>query len=167
LPQTIGRLAHAIDRRLDPGDIAALRRLHSRDPSCPAFWKLLSAYVVPGGTEAPPGPLRDDYERRWAAILSGMAHMQGLHDPGRRAGRALAQVLSEARFLRLLRASGDLLLDMFRTVAQHLASKAQSIDFTGLARLVLSDDRSDQESVRRALARDYFAVARQGQTKEG
>lgn len=150
-------LAKALDHHLSTGDVAEIRKLDPDDPSSPAFWKLVFAYLEPAGELRAEGPLRDLLEKRWAAVLSGMAITQGLHIPGRRVGQALAKVgFSELRFSRLLRAEGDLLLDLVRTTARFLASKNVAFDFKDLADLVFSDGAAHAETVRRNIARDYY-----------
>jgi CRISPR type I-E-associated protein CasB/Cse2 len=158
LASLVGSLAHHIDAVLSPGDVAALRRSAGVESYCPAFWRLSAAVLEPGGAFLA-APAQGELEERWAAILSGMAEMRGLHRPERRAGEVLGTVVSEPRFLRLLRGHGQVLLDALRVVAHHLASRAQPIDWTELARLVLSDGREDEQAVRRRLARDYYRQA--------
>lgn len=154
LSSLVGRLAHAIDRELSPGDVAALRRFDADDPGGPAFWKL-AATVLPDAVGEGPGA--EELERRWAAIACGMALTSGQHAPGRAAGEALADAgFAELRFVRLLRAHGDPLLHALRTTARFLASKAIPLDWRDLAALVLSDGRSDEERVRRRIARSYY-----------
>lgn len=151
----VDRLAGAIDRAL-PGELAALRRLDPEDPSCPAFWKLACRYL-----ESSDRPLGAAQERRWAVILSGMARTQGQHRAGRKAGDALAQVASEARFTKLLRASDRRLWDELRHVTHQLSSVAEPFDWGDLAELVLTDGGEHHERARRSLARDYYgALAR-------
>jgi len=140
-----------------PGDAASLRRLDAADPSCAAFWKLSSAFLSTAR------PLSEEEERRWASVMNVIAHAGGLHRYGREhsLGRALAKMrLSELRFTRLLRASGHALLREAQILGRLLAAKAEPVDLTGIASLVLSDGRSDEERVRRNLARDYFGVLR-------
>lgn len=153
----IGRLAHAMSREgpLGAGEVAELRRLEPHDPGSPAFWKVVAAYLedsLPSG-----GERLDDAERRWAAILSGLATLGPLHRQGVRLGLALAEAgLSELRFVRLLRAHDEGLLHQARVTAKFLSAKGQPADWTGMARLVLSDGRDDEERVRRQLAREYY-----------
>lgn len=155
LSSLVGKLTHAIDELLSPGEVADLRRLDPNAPYRPAFWKVAARYLeheIPLGGEA-----RDEMERRWAAILSGMAQTQKFHQPGRRLGQALAEAgLSELRLTRLLRARGEKLLDELRGVVRVLASKGQAFDWTHLANLVLSEGYKHEEKVRRQIARDYF-----------
>lgn len=157
LRSLVGRIGRALEKQLGPGDVAALRRLDPVDPAVPAFFKLAASVLddaMPGSEEA-----RLEAERRWAAVLCAMALTRGLHHPGRPLGSALAQAgFSELRFTRLLRARGEHVFTAARAAAQYLASKAQPFDPVDLARLVLSEDRSDEEQVRRAIARSYFAT---------
>lgn len=155
LASRINRLDRAI-RDMPPGDVAALRRIAPEDPAAPAFWKVAAAHLD-GALPRADGLERDERERRWAAILSGMATTQGLHAPRRRAGEALAEAgYSELRFERLLRASGEPLFQEIRSAAKFLASKAVEFDWTDLAALVLSADGPGAEHVRRGLARSFY-----------
>ena len=158
LRSTVGSIAVAIDKSLSPGDVAELRRLRAEDPSCPAFWRIAASQLEPNGFLYRTGPTRDDQERRWAAILAGMARTAGMHRSGRGLGYALASAgYSELRFSRLLRAHGDQLLDQVRALAGFLASKAIEADWTDVAALVLSDDLEHAEAVRRRIARQFYS----------
>jgi CRISPR system Cascade subunit CasB len=151
----VARIAGIIARELSPGEVAALRRLAPDEPYAPAVWKVFAMAldeVVP-----PDGPAREEAERRWAAILCGLAITQGLHRAGRPLGAALASAgFSELRFTRLLRARGDQMFAALRGAAQYLASKALSFDALDLARLVLSEDGPREERTRRDIARSYY-----------
>ncbi len=157
LAALIGRLTALIDRQLSPGDVAALRRSHPDSIDAPAFWRIAAAELV--DSLEPDGPRRDEGEHRWAVILQAMAELRGLHNPRRSLGAALADAeVAEHRVLRLLRASADGLFDAVRIIAHHLATKGVSFNCTDLAWLVLSDGRSDEESVRRRIARNYYST---------
>lgn len=157
----VGRIAGAIERgELSPGDVASLRRLEPHDPSASAFWRVCALFLEPAAALPANDPLRADAEKRWAGILNALAILQGCHRPGTPLGSALAEAgYSELRFSRLLRARDDVLLDEIRSGARFLASKAQPADLTDLARLVLSDGRADEETVRRRIARSYYSIA--------
>ena len=157
LAELVGRLAWTLANQSPPGDLAALRRVKPGDPSCLAFWKLAAAHLeasLPAG-----GPHRDETENRWGVILSAMAELAGLHQPRRPLGRALAEAdYAEPRLERLLRARGEALSDCVRTMAHFLRSKAAGANQSDLAWLVLSDGRSDEDTVRRRIARDYYSA---------
>lgn len=158
LASLIGRFAHAIDRELPKGDVAALRRLDPHDPSSPTFWKIVGEYLEPAGQLLSQGAAADARERKWAAIVSAMALISGLHQRNVALGTALAQSgYSELRFTRLLHAHGDPLLQLTTGAARYLAAKGQSVDLTDIAHLVLSDGAAHAESIRRGIARRYFA----------
>lgn len=163
LSGAIGRLAHAIDRIVSPGDVAALRRMDPSDPSTAAFWRLRASHLAPAGLLPEADPWREDAEKRWATIMIAMAHLSGLHAPGMPLGSALARAgFSELRFVRLLQARGDVLPRLAIESSRFLAAKGQPVDQKGLALLVLSDgwiDPSSTERVRRSIARDYYADA--------
>ena len=157
LRSVVGQLAHAVGSTLGPGDVAALRRLDPADPACPAFFKVAAAFLVPAGLLPAGGEARDEAERRWASVLSGLA-IHEMHAPDRRLGQALAAAgFSELRFVRLLRAHDSGLRDEVRTTARFLASKAERADWTEMAQLVLSDGHDHAEAVRRRIARDFYA----------
>jgi CRISPR type I-E-associated protein CasB/Cse2 len=139
------------------GELAELRRLKPDDPGGSAFWRIVVTRLdpnhLPGGS-----PARDDALRRWAVILRALAELDGLHDPSRRLGAALAEVgVSELRLNKLLRSSGEPLFDEVRTVAHQLATAALSADLTGIARLVLSEGQPHEQAVRQTIANDYYA----------
>ena len=153
----VGRIAHAIERGLTPGDVADLRRARPEEPGSPGFWKVVVHDLEPAGALPPGGPARDEAERRWASILFGLAHMGGLNQPQARLGRALAEAgFSELRFARLLGSRGEALLDAVRTTARYLAAKGQPADWADAARLVLAETGPAAERFRRQLARDYY-----------
>jgi CRISPR system Cascade subunit CasB len=136
------------------GDVAALRRMDPRYPEA-AFFKvegLILDAQLPGAADA-----RADLETRWAAIIVGLAHLGTLHQFGQRLGNVLADAqYSELRFARLLRANTDRLADELPTLARFLAAKGTPVDWTGAAQLILSAERTNEEAVRRHLARDYY-----------
>jgi len=45
-----------------------------------------------------------------------------------------------------------------RTVARFLASRAEPVDWTDLARLILTREAQTSEAVRRQVARDYYSA---------
>jgi len=155
LASVVSRIAHALEGTLSPGEVADLRRLRPGEPGSPAFWKVATHFLE---AQLPPsGEARDLAERRWAAIVQGLATLGHLLQPSRSLGRALAEArFSELRFVRLLRAQGDGLFKAVEITAKFLAAKGRSADWTGMARLVLSEGRPDEEKTRRQVAREYF-----------
>jgi CRISPR type I-E-associated protein CasB/Cse2 len=156
LGSLIGQIAAEL-RDAGTGDLAELRRLKPDDPGGSAFWRVVVTRLDP---ELPAGgDSRETALRRWAVILRALAALDGLHNPSRRFGAALAEAgVSELRLNKLLRASGEPLFDEVRAVTHQLAAAAAPVDLTGLARLVLSDGRGDEQSVRQTIANDYFNV---------
>ena len=61
--------------------------------------------------------------------------------------------------LRLLRAHDDALEDAIRVTTHQLATSGARFDASELALLVLSDGRSDEDTVRRRVARHYYRHA--------
>lgn len=162
LTSTVGYLASLLKHgggTLTTGDIAALRRMDPRAPAS-AFFKLESYFpegALPSALEALPIA-----ETRWAAIVVGLAHLGDLHRPDVPLGAALANAgFSEIRFTRLLRADGERLVDEIPALGRFLAAKGVAANFTDAARLLVSADRSDEETSRRRLARRYYAATQQ------
>jgi CRISPR system Cascade subunit CasB len=157
IPSVVARITHAFEKRLSGGERAELRRMTPEDPGCPAFWRIVAQDLEPSGLLPKGESARLESERSWAAVLSGMAVMQGLLQVGRRPGHALAEAgFSEQRLARLLRARREGLEDMLRGVARFLASKGQAVDWAPLAQLILHQDEERGEVIRRAIARDYY-----------
>ncbi len=149
---------------LSTGDVADLRRMEPRRIASPAFYKLVGAVLDP---ELPPeGARREEVETRWAAAIVGLAHLSGLHRQGTHLGSALVEAeFSEIRFVRLLRADVERLIDDVPQLGRFLAAKQTPADFTDAVRLLLSAGRSDEETVRRRLARDYYAALKHSESK--
>ena len=164
--------ADAIADRLDPiegdlstGDRAELRRVAPDTPFTPILWKLLLDY----GVEDPPPwwlPSADEREeewgRRWATLVMGMAHCAGLHerenryDRGEDFGATLYETgWAEDRLVRLLETPPDRLHEPLRRLAQYLSSKGQAADWTAGARLLFDTDE-DAEKTRLAIARGFY-----------
>mgnify|MGYP002636746933 CR=1 FL=1 len=156
LSQLVGRLVHVVEHKLSPGDLAALRRLDLDDPSEPAFWQVMVAWVEPSWNLPRQDALRDEADRDWASILNALVLMAGLHQAGRGLGTALASAgFSELRLSRLLRASDSGVRNEIRLAARYLGSKAEPSNHVELARLVLG--RSDPDDrIRRQIARNYY-----------
>lgn len=154
--------------RTSPGDLAELRRLDPRRGTVTtggAFWR-----IVVGDLER--YDLLDGYAdksalRRWMAILQGLAMVYDLNGEALRLGQAMARAgISEARLIRLLRASGDPLLAHVRPIAHQLRSQAQPVRWADMARLVLSDGRDHADTVRQHIASDYYRQASQQSTQD-
>lgn len=158
LPRVIRQIAALIDHELSTGDVAELRRLSPRDLTAPAFWRLAATHLIPNEFLAAHPSRSEEQEHAWAAILSGMAQMKGLHRADRSPGHALRDAsFSELRLTRLLRSRDGALLDNLRGAARYLASKGEAVDWTGLAALPLYPEGPFSERLRRRIARDFYA----------
>lgn len=139
---------------ISAGDVASLRRMDPLRLDSPGFWKLAGMYldrVLPGEADD-----RRRKETAWAAVAISLAHLGDLQQSDRRLGRALADAgYSELRFVRLLRADEERLLDELPQLARYLAAKSVSADFSGAALLLVG---SRPENSRRHLARDYYTA---------
>jgi CRISPR system Cascade subunit CasB len=157
----VSRLAQFLDHgggALTTGDIAGLRRMDpTKTIDALGFFKLAATALVdqlPAG-----GPARDEAETRWAAVIVGLARLGALHQPGRALGEALvAAQFSEQRFVRLLSADKDRLIDELPALGRFLAAKGVPADFNQAAWLLFSAGRADEERSRRSLARSYYAA---------
>jgi CRISPR type I-E-associated protein CasB/Cse2 len=161
--KTVHRLALAIagEKEIPPGDRAALRRQERG----PAFWKVAVHYLEPAGLLAERSHCSAaEAERRWAAILAGLAHHAESHLRGRRLGVVLAEAdVAEARVLRLARARGESLLRAVRAVAHQLGSGGARVDWADFADLILSDGAPPwEDEVRRRLCRDFYRTHDRG-----
>ena len=161
---TTDRVVGAITR-MSTGERAALRRTAAGVPPA-AFWRI--AFDVLEPMRALPeqdNRARDWQERQWASIVALIERIAEHHTPFVSAGAALGARLSEARFEKLLRADGDVLVDELRAALQRLRTDGARFDAKFIAELVLSAGRSDEETVRRAIARDYYRVRAQTNSK--
>jgi CRISPR system Cascade subunit CasB len=161
LAQIAGLLRHG--GAITQGDLASLRRMDPRHP-VPAFFKiegLLLDDLLPGDAE-----VRLDLETRWAAIISGLAIVGDLHQPGIRLGRALVDAqFSELRFSRLMRSDVDRLADELPALARFLAAKGVRGDWAGASQLILSAGTRHEEEVRRHIAREYFGALSRNESR--
>lgn len=136
---------------ISTGDLAELRRVDPSSPFTPALWKILLNFVADHDKLSP------EQERRWAMLLMAMGTCAGLHDSNTPFGKALAQAgWSELRFVRLMEARGDSLTKEVRRLAQYLASKNQSADWSDAAWLLFVQDGDKAEDIRQNIARDYY-----------
>jgi CRISPR system Cascade subunit CasB len=170
----VGRTLWEIDRMMDTeaefatktgqlssGDLAALRRISPRSPITPALWRVLHHFEIADAPYATSKEEQAAYERKWAVLLMGMAHCAGMHDgskDGVSFGRALAEAgWSEQRFVQLLETPPDRLGVRIRRVAQFLAAKNQSADWSGVYWLLfLKGEKADK--TRLGLARSYYGT---------
>lgn len=149
-------LAHG-GELLSASDVSMLRRMDPHAISAPGFYKLAGT-VLADDLWGPPDSV-EDAETRWAAIIVGLAQLGDLHRPGARLGAALvAAKYSEVRFVRLLRADQNKLIDELPALGRFLAAKMTPADFTDAARLLLSIGRTDEERTRRSLARGFYGA---------
>lgn len=155
--QAVGRAAgmlHPEEGSLPSGDRAALRRIDLDAPVTPTLWKVLFALDQ---DDAPDWISENRWERRWAALLMGMAHCAGLHDYDVPLGQALAEAgWSETRFVRLLEADDETLMVLLRRVAQYLASKQQPANWDDMRGLLFYQSGDTAEDIRLSIARSYY-----------
>jgi CRISPR system Cascade subunit CasB len=127
--------------------------------------------MVPG--ESPPGVFYrfafrhlpegwEQAQREWMTILAGMAIMvPAANSRGNPAGKMLGESgYSESRLERLLSAEGDVLETLVLRVARFAAAKAQPIDWTQLAQLLLAKNPERADAIRMRIAKDYYRAIR-------
>lgn len=167
----LGRALNAADAgtgTMSGGELAALRRLDPDAPWSAHFYRRIAWLETTQGVQLAADSVgRDEDERRWAVIFNGMAICAGLHREGIPAGAALGRCLSEARFVKLAQARGASLRGIVRTTARQVASAGEPLDWSGLARLVLSEGQNYEDEVRRDLARAFFGELYKRSQSEG
>lgn len=160
LRSVIGSIAHAMEHTMSSGDLAELRRISPDQPYTPALWKVLVSIEDDTFTHG------DAREQQWAALLMAMAS-GAKHDPSKRFGHVLAEHgWSELRFVRLMRARDTRLVEELRRLAQYLASKGASVDWTGAANLLFNQTGQWAEEYRRRIARDYYRSLYANETRD-
>ncbi len=137
--------------RFGPGERASLRRNdRSHVVGQPAFHRLLALQEIDVPYHEAPA---------WGTIVQAIAQTaaNGHH---LKTGTALAASgLSEARFVKLMAASGDALLDQVGIIARYLAAKQSAISWTDLADLLLADANGNDERAsdkRFRIAKHYY-----------
>lgn len=154
--ETVGKIAGHMSREssLTRGDLAELRRISPDAPFTPALWRLLLMLNL---GESPYWINQEEWERRWATLMMGMAYCTGLHEYNISLGRALAEAgWSELRFVQLMRARGETLEKYLRRVAQFLSSKGQNANWADVAALLFFQSGSNGEEKRLHISRDYY-----------
>ena len=152
---------------LSRGDVAELRRISLRAPVTPALWRILHHFGIHEAPYASSEEQQDEYERKWAVLLMGMAHcagshnpeaVTGLHDPKIPFGQAMAEAgWSELRFVRLLEANPEQLGTQLRRVAQFLSSEQQRADWEGAYWLLFGEGET-AERTRLRMSRSYYGT---------
>lgn len=150
LGSTIGKLATAM-LRLDPGELARLRRMQTNGPGELAFWRLAVEFSL----------RTDDRGLQLVRILALLApkgdpaSRSSFHDFERRSlGAALADArYSEARLARFLELPFDKRGEALERMARLLrAKRVLPVNCLDIACLLLSDDVKHP----RKLAQDYY-----------
>lgn len=150
LATTVSTIAAVISSEHFPtGDRAALRRLSPGQPTSLAFCRFAFRH------------LPESWESRqdsWVVIVAGIALMcPNPHQPGRPAGRALAECdYSEKRLERLLAADEGTLHTLTLRAARFLAAKRETCNWVDFANLLLVQDLGKRESARLQIARDFY-----------
>ena len=174
----VGFATHMAADGFPRGDLAALRRMNPEARDTAIFWRLMARRDLPGNPAV---------EQKWALILHGIAlttrtagpdsASRSAHDGNVSVGRALfhggdpqrtTPFYSETRLNRLLVARGPMLRTLLARTFRMLGAAGQPFDWREMARLVLSDGHNEEraESVRRSIARAYYAAERQAERRQ-
>lgn len=155
LASRIGSIVGLLAQPHATGLAAELRRMRPGAIDCAAFWKIAVRHL--DDELVGPAERVAEQERRWAVVLTALATMASQHRPRASLGAAMAHAgVSEARVLKLLRARGATLPDALRSVCHQLHAVSQPVDLVDIALLVLSEGRSDEDRVRRRIARSFY-----------
>ena len=163
-PPTRGQVVGAIATRLAAEDFgtgprAALRRLDLRgELTEPALHRLLAQHV-------PEAWLTGEGLRAWALLIHALALAAPDNLLGSEGlGTALqAAGFAEIRFVNVLDATSDELLDRVPRAVRFLVAKGQSLNGFQLADLIFSRHSADErwaERVRQRIASDYYRAER-------
>ena len=154
--QIVGKMASMMnqDGNISRGDLAELRRLSPDKPFTSTLWRIMITLKV---YKSPHWISQGQWERRWATLMMGMAHCQGLHEYSISFGSALAEAgWTELRFVQLMRTEGEMLEKQIRRVAQFLSSKKQQANWSGTAQLLFFQSGEPAKEVRLDISRDYY-----------
>ncbi len=148
-------------RRMGAGDRAALRRAVHGVPAA-SFWRIAFDVLEPmRALPQPTASSRDSLERTWSSLIALLEPVADQHTAMVSAGMVLGQRLSEARFEKLLRADGEVLIDELRGALQRLHADRAHFDARFVVAFVMSVGQRDEETVRRTVARDYYRARAQ------
>jgi CRISPR system Cascade subunit CasB len=160
-PVDFGKSVGSIAKRmwkggLSTGDMADLRRVSPDNPFTPVLWRILLSQNL---DKTPGWYSQETWERRWATLLMGMAHCNGLHHFNIPLGKALAEAgWSELRFVQLMRSRDEMLEDHIRRVAQYLSGKKQSANWVDMAKLLFYQSGKTGEEIRLSISRTYYST---------
>ena len=155
------------------GDLADLRRMDPEHVDAAVFWRILARHDMPNLTE--------DWERKWALIVHGIALMtptnvpensrKTAHKADTPVGRALylgpdsrrdAGFYSESRLNRLLTARGQMQQVLLARLFRMLAKQDCAFNWREMAWFILNEGHSEDaaERARMQIAREYYRAER-------
>lgn len=150
LATVIGRVAGVIGHEEFPtGDRAALKRMSPSSHPPLAFFRFAFRHL-PNGWEF--------RKQAWMTIVAGISLMSPhAHRPDIPVGQALANSgYSEARLERLLASEKSILHTLVLRAARFLRAKLQPMNWTGIARLLLTGETGKREDARIRIASYYY-----------
>lgn len=157
LSSIIGRIAGVLGSDGYPtGERAVLRRM-SLGGALPLPFIRFALQYLPSNWDRSAGAIKD-----WVTIVAGIALMSPrAHRPDLSLGTALGEKgYSEARFERLLSATGDTRRTLLLRAARFLAARSSACNWVDCALLLQLPDGSDRrETLHRRIAADYYRVA--------
>lgn len=147
------------------GEMAELRRMHPEKDEArpPIFWKILCRYGVIGNLSNEQ-IIKSGEERRWAAVLQGMALTAELcRDVGKdeNFGKALGSAEENGdslskRFDQLMRATPERFIDLLRHMLKLAISKNCAFSWVSLAALILTVDEHKRSQIRKGLTQSFY-----------
>jgi CRISPR type I-E-associated protein CasB/Cse2 len=150
---TIAAMLRPDDERLTNDDIDALQHLSLDTPDTDVLRSVLGSMNL---AEAPSWIRQQQWDRRWAALLKGMALCPGLHDPTISLGEALARAdWPEDRFTRMMEAPPTQTLTHVEWAARHFARANQKVNWDDVRRLLFKSGEHAKQ-LRLRVANDYF-----------
>lgn len=130
-------------------ELASLQRLSITDVSL-GFYRFVASYDVVFHSE--------EDEKKWSIAVYAIAVLHTLHQ-SKSLGSCLAECdVSDIRFAKLLSSREDTLFDEIESFIRFCRNKDTAINIIELIQLVFITDTTKAESLRRKLARDFYAT---------
>jgi len=150
LTSIIGHISGVISSDNFPNsDRAALKRMDSKKEPPLSFYRFAFRHLPQSW---------QSQHKAWQSILSGMALMSPhIHRPDQPLGRVLAEErYSEARLERLLGSEDETQRTLILRTVRFLAAKKRPVNWTDIARLLLTSEPSKRENLHMNIASHYY-----------
>ena len=154
--EVVGELSRLIERLPKSAQIELRRAEAKNGTRTMAFARLCVEPPLENLLREGPENERDEREMRWS-VIAGIIASCG-HGSSPLGSALVAANVSETRVLRLLRSREARLWGEARRVCEQITKSGRAVDLTSIARLILSDGESFDESVRVQIAQDYYGA---------